>query len=81
MTDEETASVEPDYGGQTVVEYLKAELEKEAVSGRRTLEEEMAPLPPPPPAANNAPPFGFGPRPNAPPRRDKETPEAVPAER
>ena len=51
MTDEETASREPDYGGQTVVEYLKAKLEKEAVNGGKSFEEEMAPVPNPPPAA------------------------------
>ena len=55
MTDEETASMEPDYGGQTVVEYLKATLEKEAINGgkSKSLEEEMAPVPNPPPAVVN----------------------------
>ena len=53
MTDEKTASTEPDYG--SVVDYLMEKLKKEAINAAKTIGEEMAPVPsPPPPAANNA---------------------------
>ena len=48
MTDEATASKEPDFGGQTAADYLKAKSEQMKNDGVDSFEDDIRPIPPPP---------------------------------